>query len=1143
MAAHIRAFDWTATPLGSTAAWSERLKVMVEQVLASPLVTSLVCGPERVLIYNDAAAKLYGDRHPAALGHPLAETFPEGWATVAPFYARAFAGETVQIAGQPLDTRGEGEATDVFDALLTPVREADERVAFVHMTGFEIGARARVEAALRASETRHRLLIESWAQAVWETDGSGVVIADCPSWRAYTGQTLEEWLGYGWLDAIHPDDRAYAERQWREAVAVRGLVNAEFRLRAPDGGWRWTNVRAAPVLDAGGRVEKWLGMNIDIDVRKRAEAALRDSEERYRTLFESMDEAYAVVEVIRDEAHAWSDFRFLEVNPAFMQHTAMPYPVGKTATELLGTPNPRWTQMYGRALDTGLPLRVQEPEQSLGRTFDLNIFSLDRERNRVAVLFSDITERVRAEAALRASEERFRAFVTASSDVIYCMSPDWSEMWALDGRGFLADTTCPSGEWLGAYIDPADQQQVTAAIRAAIRAKTVFELEHRVRRTDGSLGWTLSRAVPLLDAAGDIREWLGTASDATARRSAEEALRRSEAQFRTLADTAPALIWRNDKNGENLFINGYFITFTGKSADAIRGEGWHTLVHPDDVDDYVADYLAAVHRRRPWQNRNRIRRYDGEWRWFENYAQPLFGEDGTYLGHIGVSTDITASVEAEAALRASEERQAFLLRLGDALRPLSDAVVIQDVACRILGAHLGVGAAQYSEIDIGRGVISNARDSYRGAMPSRVGTHDLSLYPVHAEAWRAGRSVAIDDIAADTVLSAGERHGLLAYEVRAALTTPLIKDGKVVAAMAALSSAPLAWRASDIDLLEETADRTWAAVERARAEMRLRDSEERLRQFGEASSDVLWIRDAKTLQWVYLTPAFEQIYGLDREAALRGDNLAGWLDMILPDDRPHALAAIDRVRAGERVSFEYRIRQPRGGAVRWLRNTDFPMRNAAGTLCWFGGVGRDITEEKAATRRQDVLVNELQHRARNLLGVVTAVADRTVKQGGSVEAFEERLQALSRAQALLSQAGSDTVEVGALVRAELAAHANGAWDRLTIAGPEVSLKARQVQNFALALHELTTNAVKYGALKVETGRLDVTWEVVLDRRGRRRLTLSWVESGVAIDPETTTRRGYGTELIQEALAYAMEAEVDYALGTDGVRCRIEMPIT
>jgi PAS domain S-box-containing protein len=125
---------------------------------------------------------------------------------------------------------------------------------------------------------------------VWETDGNGVVITDSPSWRAYTGQTLDEWLGYGWLNAIHPGDRSYAELQWREAITARGLVNAEFRLRSPDRAWRWTNIRAAPVIDADGAIEKWVGINIDIDDRKRAEAALRDSEQRYRTLFDNMAE-------------------------------------------------------------------------------------------------------------------------------------------------------------------------------------------------------------------------------------------------------------------------------------------------------------------------------------------------------------------------------------------------------------------------------------------------------------------------------------------------------------------------------------------------------------------------------------------------------------------------------------------------------------------------------------------------------------------------------------------------------------------------------------------------------------------------------------------------------------------------------------
>ena len=151
----------------------------------------------------------------------------------------------------------------------------------------------------------------------------------------------------------------------------------------------------------------------------------------------------------------------------------------------------------------------------------------------------------------------------------------------------------------------------------------------------------------------------------------------------------------------------------------------------------MSDYLSAVSAQRAWRNRNRIRRHDGVWRWFENYANPLFDAKGEYAGHVGVSVDITDLVDAEKALRDAQERQAFLLELSDALRPLADPVAIQETACQLLGRHLGVDWAQYSEVDIARGKIINARDYFRGDLPSHVGEYELALYPVHAQAWAA----------------------------------------------------------------------------------------------------------------------------------------------------------------------------------------------------------------------------------------------------------------------------------------------------------------------------------------------------------------------------------------------------------------------
>jgi PAS domain S-box-containing protein len=189
--------------------------------------------------------------------------------------------------------RKNGQAVGIFCLTQgTPRRWAPEEVALVvEVAERTWGAvkRARAEEHLHESEERFRQLVEAYAQAVWEADPRGLIVQDSPSWRAYTGQTEAEWLGDGWLDAIHPDDRAYAERQWHEAIATGRNVDTEFRLRRAAGGYCWTNVRATPLSDTAGRVHKWVGMNIDIDQQKRASDHLRRSQERLRLALEAAE--------------------------------------------------------------------------------------------------------------------------------------------------------------------------------------------------------------------------------------------------------------------------------------------------------------------------------------------------------------------------------------------------------------------------------------------------------------------------------------------------------------------------------------------------------------------------------------------------------------------------------------------------------------------------------------------------------------------------------------------------------------------------------------------------------------------------------------------------------------------------------------
>ena len=159
-------------------------------------------------------------------------------------------------------------------------RDAQGRPARFSGINIDVTAQKHAEQRLRETEDRLRFLVEAASQAVWETDAGGQAVEDSPSWRACTGQTVEEWLGEGWADAVHPDDRENAVRQWREAVAEGRSVDVEFRLRVSGGGYRWTNARAVPFRGADGEVLKYVGMNLDVHDRKLAEEALKEADRR-----------------------------------------------------------------------------------------------------------------------------------------------------------------------------------------------------------------------------------------------------------------------------------------------------------------------------------------------------------------------------------------------------------------------------------------------------------------------------------------------------------------------------------------------------------------------------------------------------------------------------------------------------------------------------------------------------------------------------------------------------------------------------------------------------------------------------------------------------------------------------------------------
>jgi PAS domain S-box-containing protein len=477
--------------------------------------------------------------------------------------------------------------------------------------------------------------------------GEGVAVADVNADAGFDATERAAWATVGVQAAIVAP------------LVKSGRLVAELGVHS-ETPRAWTESEIALVREVGERT--WAAAE-----RARAEAATCESKARYRALFESMDEAYAVVEVLKDEGGGWTDFRFIEVNPAFIHHTSMPHPVGKTATELLGTPNPRWTQLYGRALDTGEALRLEEAEPTLGKTFDLNIFALDRTRNRVAVLFTDITERKRAEAALRESEERYRtalrmgrmgSWETDLEAGIRHWSPEGMALFGIDlpdGRGRVGGA---DDEWR-ARLHPEEGDVAVALFRALARQDRAH-VEYRILRPNGELVCVFGHAQVLKRGAdGRVQRLLNVAADITESRKAQEALRASEERFRSFAENSEDTLWIFDAETQRLdYLSPAFEAMWGESRERILSDlaRWEELLHPADRERALKGMPILLKGKSFQQEYRVVRPSDGATRWILDTGFPIRDDEGRMRRVGGIAQDITARKEAEQELRRSRRR-------------------------------------------------------------------------------------------------------------------------------------------------------------------------------------------------------------------------------------------------------------------------------------------------------------------------------------------------------------------------------------------------------------------------------------------------------------------------------------------------------
>jgi two-component sensor histidine kinase/integral membrane sensor domain MASE1 len=321
-------------------------------------------------------------------------------------------------------------------------------------------------------------------------------------------------------------------------------------------------------------------------------------------------------------------------------------------------------------------------------------------------------------------------------------------------------------------------------------------------------------------------------------------------------------------------------------------------------------------------------------------------------------------------------------------------------------------------------------------------------------------------------------------------------------------------------------------TERKETELALAEESERLHLAQEAASIGVWEMRLESRK-LYWAPELYRLWS--RDPALGPPNRDEFLRMIHPDDVAASIAAVDGVKPGDVYNGEFRVRGPDGG-WRWLASRARLLPDGHSGYRWLG-INIDISDRKATEERQALLTAELDHRVKNILATIQALIVRTAPTKTSVEdlatTLQGRVQAMSRAHSMLAGNRWESASLARLLRDELSPY--GA-DRAAFDGPDVQLVPRAALSISLALHELATNAAKYGALSNPAGRVEVRW-----RMADGALALDWTETGGPALAGPPTRRGFGSAMTERVIRHEFGGmlEVDYP--ATGIVARIRLP--
>ncbi len=846
----------------------------------------------------------------------------------------ALRGEAEEIYLSLLDKQGE-----TVPVLVNAVRRTTDGEAFIdcifvrrkprdHDSAMEITGRKQAEERLR----EHAEILSQVSDAVGMIDNDErILYLNSAGEHLYRvkaadvlGRKLSALYQRRWLK---PEDEAAANAMLRE----RGEAVWELIHVTQDGRELHVQSSVSLMRDAAGTITGIIAAIRDITEQRASNAKLRASEAEFRAVFEQSSVAKAQI--------CAKTRRFLRVNRKFCEL------IGYSAEELATMTPTDITFAEDRDTDAALVMRflgdeiptyenekryVRKDGEIVWAQVNATILRDDDGRpERTIAIIQDITERKRAEEALHEMERHYRALAVASSEIAYRMSADWSTLLPLDGRQLVASSDQPLADWawLDQNLPPEEHPRVRQAISDAIAGKTLFELEHRVRRSDGSIGWTLSRAVPILDENEEVTTWFGAASDITALKQAEEALRENAAVFSTLIAQAPMGTYVLDAQLRMRQINAHAMPAFA-TVHPLIGRDFQEVVEilwgPE-----VGGPILRVFRNTLETGERYIsppfteKRHDlGIEQTYEWETQRVTLPEGQH-GVVCYFHEVTERAQATEALRASQERM------------------------RLAAEATRVGIWEWN-------VVTNAI-RWDALMFRIYGIEPTPDGFVHYEDWRG--AVLPEDLTAneailqDTVRRAGQSSREFRIRRRSDGECRHIQAVETIRKNAAGQTEWVVGTNLDV-------------TERNLAEKRLRASDERFRIAENASLSFVYEWDVTTGRETR-SEGFTKVLGYEADEFPYGGE--AWEALIHPDDVPHVRkATVEKPSSDGPSRVEYRLRRKDG---EWRSVFDEFMRfwDRDGNLTRVVGSIVDITERKLAEEKIRVSEERL-----NLLHEITS---------------------------------------------------------------------------------------------------------------------------------------------------------------------------